>query len=62
MGREETERNKFNAFRGYWWVVFLLFIFSSHILIYCSFHQPNRNHKIPRPYASSKNLHVVFST
>jgi len=62
VGHEEAERNKFNAFRGYWWVAFLLFLFSSHFLIYRSFHQPNRNHKTPRPYSSSKNLHVVFYT
>jgi len=42
VGHEEAERNKFNAFRGYWWVVFLLFFFfPSHFLIYRSFHQPN---------------------
>jgi hypothetical protein len=39
LGGEEAKRNKFSAFRGYWWVVFLLFnFFSSHFLIYCSFH------------------------
>jgi len=46
--RECQERNKFNAFRDYWWVVFLLFqFFSSHFLIYRSLHQPNRNPKTP---------------
>ena len=29
VGHEEAERNKFNAFGGYWWVVFLLSIFFS---------------------------------
>jgi hypothetical protein len=27
VGHEEAERNRFNAFRGYWWVVFFQFIF-----------------------------------
>jgi len=48
VGCEEVERNEFNASRGYWWVVFLLFFFfPSHFLIYRSFPQPNRNPKMP---------------
>ena len=27
VGCEEAERKKFNAFRNYWWAVFLLFIY-----------------------------------
>jgi hypothetical protein len=46
VGCKEAERNEFNAFRDYWWVVFLTIqFFSSHFLIYRSFHQPNRNHQ-----------------
>jgi len=63
VGHEEAERNKLNAFKGYWWVVSYYSFFSSHFLIYRSFPQPNHNHtRRPRPYSSSKNLHVVFYT
>jgi hypothetical protein len=34
--------------------------FSSHFLIYRSFHQRSAITRRPRPYSSSKDLHVVF--